>query len=323
MNGLAKQFLWSMFLILLAQSYLFAVATNKTYNGSDFSDGGNNLTNTDFVISGVAQNDTVFNMELDASPEIYGKTAFSSGSAMTGSITVTVDGTNTGSFELRGISLYDYNAGTSNVSVNWFSNINIVGNLLNGGTVTSTNSDLAITTSGSNNGLDESDFDLSSFSGQQISSFEIQFNMLNTSNYIAPDNLTLVGFTITNAQSPAPADTTPPTLSSITHENIAQTTADLKATSNEAGTMYYVVSTSSSTPTADQVIDNTVTGNVKNGSSAVTENTAKTFNVTGLTAGTTYYYYMVAKDASENKSGVSGGDFVTISAINADATLTA
>jgi hypothetical protein len=107
------------------------------------------------------------------------------------------------------------------------------------------------------------------------------------------------------------SDTTPPTLSSITHENIAQTTADLKATSNEASTMYYVVSTSSSTPTAEQVINNTVTGSVKNGSSAVTANTAKTFNVTGLTAGTTYYYYMVATDASGNKSGVESGSFAT------------
>ncbi len=109
----------------------------------------------------------------------------------------------------------------------------------------------------------------------------------------------------------AAPDTTAPTLSSVSSSNVATTTVDIKGTSNEDGTMYYVVTTNSSTPTADQVINNTVTDSVKNASSAVTASTEKTFGVTGLTASTQYYFYVVAVDGSSNKSAVSDGTFTT------------
>ena len=108
-------------------------------------------------------------------------------------------------------------------------------------------------------------------------------------------------------------DTDAPTLSSVSSANVDETTVDVKGTSNEAGTMYYVIATSSSSPTYSQVSGNTVTNSVKNGSSAVSAATAKTFSVTGLTAGTQYYYYIVAKDAANNESSVSNGTFTTVS----------
>ncbi|MGA1940680.1 immunoglobulin-like domain-containing protein [Arcobacter sp. YIC-310] len=107
------------------------------------------------------------------------------------------------------------------------------------------------------------------------------------------------------------ADTTAPTLSSVSSANVAETTADIKATSNEAGTMYYVIATSSSSPTYSQVANNTVTNSVKSGNSPVSDSSAKTFFVTGLTAGTQYYYYVVAKDTSNNESSISSGNFTT------------
>jgi len=116
-------------------------------------------------------------------------------------------------------------------------------------------------------------------------------------------------------------DSTAPTLSAISSANIEQTTVDVKGTSNEAGTMYYVIATSSSSPTYAQVSGNTVTNSVKNGNSAVSASTTKTFSVTGLTAGTTYYFYIVAKDAANNESSVSNGTFRTVSS-NAVPTIT-
>ena len=108
------------------------------------------------------------------------------------------------------------------------------------------------------------------------------------------------------------ADTTAPTQSSISSANIAETTADIKATSDEDATMYYVVATSSSSPSADDVINNSVTNGVKNGNASVTANSAKTFSISGLTDDTTYYYYIVSKDSSDNKSSVGSDNFTTV-----------
>ncbi|BFU78688.1 hypothetical protein ALC152_19030 [Arcobacter sp. 15-2] len=102
-----------------------------------------------------------------------------------------------------------------------------------------------------------------------------------------------------------------PTLSAVSSANVLGTTADIKATPNETGNMYYVIASSSSTPTADNVINNTVTNSVKNGTSAVTASTAKSFSVTGLSDSTQYYFYIVTVDSASNKSTVSNGTFTT------------
>ncbi len=121
-------------------------------------------------------------------------------------------------------------------------------------------------------------------------------------------------------------DTTAPTLSALNSANVTATTADVKATSNEDGTMYYVITTSSTAPTNTQVVagqDNTGAVAEKSGNSAVTADTEKIFNVTGLSGGTQYYYYFVAKDAADNVSTVyTGWGTFTTPAANSAPTIT-
>ncbi|GKT30969.1 hypothetical protein ADUPG1_001775, partial [Aduncisulcus paluster] len=148
------------------------------------------------------------------------------------------------------------------------------------------------------------------FSGDLDQRKDFAAGTCKSSSYCVPT--TTINCT-NDGQCVGAGDSTAPTLSSVSSANVAETTVDVKGTSNEAGTMYYVIATSSSTPTHDQVAGNTVTNSVKNGSSAVSASTAKTFSVTGLTAGTTYYFYIVAKDAANNESSVSNGTFTTVS----------
>jgi len=109
-------------------------------------------------------------------------------------------------------------------------------------------------------------------------------------------------------------DSTVPILSSVSSSSIAGTTADIKATPNESGNMYYVITTSSSTPSATQVVDGqdeNGAGAFKSGTNAVTLNTQKSFSITGLSESTQYYYYIVTVDSATNKSTVSNGTFTT------------
>jgi len=109
-------------------------------------------------------------------------------------------------------------------------------------------------------------------------------------------------------------DDVAPTLSAISSTNVAGTSADILATANESGTMYYVITTSSTAPSNTQVVagqDNSGASAVKSGNGAVTANTSKTFTVSGLSETTQYYYYMVTVDDTPNKSTVSNGTFTT------------
>lgn len=113
------------------------------------------------------------------------------------------------------------------------------------------------------------------------------------------------------------SDTTAPTLSGVGGSSVTQTTANVSAMSDEDATMYYVITTSSTSPSVTQVIagqNNSGTLAVKSGSGPATANTAKDFNVTGLTAGTQYYVYFVAKDSSNNESSVGNTNFTTTAA---------
>lgn len=134
-----------------------------------------------------------------------------------------------------------------------------------------------------------------------------------------PDNQTGLYFNDFEIVTP---DSTPPILSGATSSSVTQTTAIISATSNEAGTMYYVITTSATPPTNTQVMngqDNTGASAFKSGNGAATAATQKDFNVTGLNAGTLYYAYFVAKDASNNASTVSSTSFTTQAAIAPDA----
>jgi hypothetical protein len=104
-------------------------------------------------------------------------------------------------------------------------------------------------------------------------------------------------------------DTTAPTLAAPLGSQIGSTTtASLGVTTNEAnGTLYYVVTTSATPPTAAQVKagqNNSGTAALYAGSQVIISAGAKTATATGITVGTRYAYYM-HEDASANQSTVS------------------
>lgn len=118
-------------------------------------------------------------------------------------------------------------------------------------------------------------------------------------------------------------DTTAPTLSSPSASVTGATTATLSVSSNEGsspdganGTLYTVVSTNSSTPTAAQVIagkDSTGAAGVFTASQAVSATGSQSVSATGLTAVTTYYAYFVQKDSVGNTSTVAATSSFTTS----------
>lgn len=106
-----------------------------------------------------------------------------------------------------------------------------------------------------------------------------------------------------------PGDSTAPTLSGGAATGTGATTATVSATSDEAGTMYYVVlPAADSAPSALQVKEGKnstgATATFK-GNSSVTAATQKDFSVTGLTAGSSYKAYVVAIDAASNLSAMT------------------
>lgn len=126
------------------------------------------------------------------------------------------------------------------------------------------------------------------------------------------DNIS--GISSASFTTSAAADATPPTLSAVGSSSVTGSSADLSATSNESGTLYYVMTTSASAPTNTQVVagqDNLGAAAFKSANAAVTADTAKTLSVSGLTDSTTYYFYIVAKDATGNNSLVSSSSFTT------------
>ncbi|MGW1422683.1 hypothetical protein ACWAT4_21515 [Bradyrhizobium manausense] len=99
-----------------------------------------------------------------------------------------------------------------------------------------------------------------------------------------------------------------PTLTNPTGIQTGNTTATVGATTDQGnGTLYYVVTTASNTPSAAQVkAGQTHTGSAApaSGSQAVSSSGVKTANVTGLTAATLYYCHLMHEDAGGNQSAV-------------------
>ncbi|RNF75562.1 DUF4347 domain-containing protein, partial [Marinomonas rhizomae] len=126
------------------------------------------------------------------------------------------------------------------------------------------------------------------------------------------------------------ADTTAPTFDSTpAASNIADTTLDLATDINEAGKVYYVVvADGAQAPTAAQVKAGVSYGdNNGRGATVVTSGNAtvssgdfsNTFNVTGLTASTSYDIYVVAEDDEGTpnlQSSVTKVDATTIAPAN-------
>ena len=101
-----------------------------------------------------------------------------------------------------------------------------------------------------------------------------------------------------------------PVLISPTTTNIGTTTATIGATTNTgAGTLYAAVTTSSTPPTAEQII--TGTGFVAAGNQVVTTSGAKTLAITGLSPSTAYYHYHVQTAPNGTSNVLSSAPFIT------------
>ena len=108
----------------------------------------------------------------------------------------------------------------------------------------------------------------------------------------------------TTAPCSAPLrDTTPPSLT-----NVAATTTTVTATSNEAGTGYWIaLARSAAAPTVVQVRTYALLGAagvLARGTGAMAANVATVFAVPGLTATVLYDFYVVAEDGAGNLSGL-------------------
>lgn len=116
----------------------------------------------------------------------------------------------------------------------------------------------------------------------------------------------------------AAGDTTPPNLSSPVGTATGPSTATVGATTDEgSGIMYAVVTSSATPPSAAQVL----AGQTNTGASAswgdnitVSSIGAKTLSATGLAPSTTYYAYVMHRDAAGNNSAVAASSSFTTSA---------
>ena len=108
---------------------------------------------------------------------------------------------------------------------------------------------------------------------------------------------------------PTGGDTTAPTLTSPTSASTGTTTGQGTVTTDEGnGTMYAVVSTSATPPSVAQIQagnDSSGSAAAWSGNQAIGSTGVKTFNSTGLTASTAYYYHFQHTDAAANDSTVS------------------
>lgn len=125
----------------------------------------------------------------------------------------------------------------------------------------------------------------------------------------------------------AAGDTTPPTLSSAVGTQTGPSTATVGATTNEGnGTLYAVVTTSATAPSAAQVMagqSNTGAAAAWAGNLAISSTGAKTLGATGLSGATAYYAHLMHRDASSNNSTVlSSASFTTAANASVSVTLT-
>lgn len=123
------------------------------------------------------------------------------------------------------------------------------------------------------------------------------------------------------------SDTTAPTLSSASVSSVGATTATGNITTDEGnGTLYSVVTTSATAPSAAQVQagqDHTGTTAAWSGNQAVSSTGAKTFSITGLSNSTNYYAHFQHKDSSNNNSTLStSAQFTTATPDTTNPTLT-
>lgn len=113
-------------------------------------------------------------------------------------------------------------------------------------------------------------------------------------------------------------DTTAPTLSSPTDAANGQTASTGSVSTDEGnGTLYWVVTTSATAPSAAQVKlgqDNTGTAATASGSQAVSATGVQNITPSGLTASTAYTTHFMHEDTASNQSAVASASGFTTSA---------
>ena len=131
------------------------------------------------------------------------------------------------------------------------------------------------------------------------------------------ENASAVQSAVASGDGFTTADVTAPTLSSPTDAANGSTAATGSVSTNEGnGTLYWVVSTSGTAPSAAQVKagnDHTGSAAADSGSQAVSGTGVQTLSPapSGLTASTAYTIHFMHEDASANQSSVSSGDGFT------------
>lgn len=118
-------------------------------------------------------------------------------------------------------------------------------------------------------------------------------------------------------------DTTPPTLSSPSASATGGTTGSGSVSTDEGnGTLYFVVTTSATAPTAAQVKagqDNAGAAAADSGSQSVSATGSQSISggFTGLTSETTYYAHYMQEDAATNQSSVASSSSFTTADVTA------
>lgn len=148
--------------------------------------------------------------------------------------------------------------------------------------------------------------------------------------YIAADSTNLVWVNNNNTKDSSASiitiledvapDVTAPTLTSPSGTQTGPTTADLSVSTDEGnGTLYWVVSTSSTPPSVAQIQagnDSAGSAAADGGNQAVSSTGTQNASGTGLTASSTYYPHFQHKDAAGNDGTVSTGpSFTTAAAV--------
>lgn len=112
----------------------------------------------------------------------------------------------------------------------------------------------------------------------------------------------------------------PAVLTSPAGSNTGQTTASLSVSTNQSGgTLYWVVSTSATPPSAAQILlgeDSSGSTSAAHGNQVVSASGSQTAGATGLTAGTTYYAYFMHQNLGALNSNVAAASSFNTQASN-------
>jgi hypothetical protein len=257
---------------------LAAPAGIKNFS-SGWTDTGNTLVSTDFIVGAKDANSTTpLDVAIYAAPP--NPAYIQNGESVNSYFYVNADGVDTGTFELTGLTSGEYLTGQ-------FTDVYIVGILPDNSTIISStiNGSGATSYESFNFGTSE----LSNFSGVQLKGFKLYFdaNVLGSVPFFE-----FRSFTTGTAQDP---DTTPPVFQngtpSVSGTAFTQTTLTVRL--DEIGTAFYVVvADGAGAPSSAQVVagqNSSGTAALFSGSiNATTAAQDFTTNITGLTMGTAY-----------------------------------